>query len=64
MIRQQERDFLDDVTLIQAEKELGVPIIPVEQDGFSLWDAMTGEALEQSEDDRIETQEEFYKYNR
>ena len=64
MIRQQERDFLDDVTLIQAEKELGVPIIPVEQDGFALWDAMTGEALEQSEDDRIETQEEFYKYNR
>ena len=43
MLRRQEMDFLDDVTLAQASKALGLPIIPVEQDGFALWDAMAGE---------------------
>lgn len=42
MLRRAERDFLDDVTLAQASEELGVPIIPVEQDGFCLFDAFCG----------------------
>ena len=42
MLRRQEMDFLDDVTLAQASEALGVPILPVEQDGFALWDAMAG----------------------
>lgn len=43
MLRRQEMDFLDDVTLAEASKALGLPIYPVEQDGFALWDAMAGE---------------------
>ena len=58
------REYTNFITLQQASDALGVPVWPVESDGFALWDAMTGEALEQGEDDRTETQEEFYKYNR
>lgn len=43
MLRRQEMDFLDGVTLAQASQTLGVPVIPVEQDGFDLLDAMTGD---------------------
>ena len=62
MLRRQEMDFLDDITLDEASKALGVPIYPVEQDGFALWDAMAGELPEirlpgQSEDT------EYYQYN-
>ena len=46
MLRRQEMDFLDDITLAEASKALGVPIYPVEQDGFALWDAMAGELPE------------------
>ena len=42
MLRRQEMDFLDDITLEEAVRELGVPIYPIEQDGFALWDAMAG----------------------
>ena len=64
MIRREERDFLDDVTLKQAAEELGVPIYPVEQDGFALWDAMSGEALpELPEAKEKEAEEAFYRYN-
>ena len=45
MLRRQEMDFLDDVTLEQAVEELGLPIYPVEEDGFGLWDAISGDAL-------------------
>ena len=31
MLRRQERDFLDDVTLQEAEEALGVPVFPVER---------------------------------
>ena len=62
MLRRQEMDFLDDVTLIQAAEALGVPIIPVEQDGFALWDAMAGELpavkLPETGEDT-----EYYRYN-
>ena len=43
MIRREERDFLDDVKMEDAEKELGVSVHAVEQDGFALLDAMCGE---------------------
>lgn len=43
MLRREEKDFLDDVTLREAENALGIPIIPVESDGFDLWDAIAGE---------------------
>ena len=42
MLRREEMDFLDDVTLAEAVEALGVPIYPNEQDGFALWDAMAG----------------------
>ena len=63
MIRRAERDFLDDVTLLQVEEELGVPVIPVEQDGFALWDAMSGVPAGETEDPETGMQEEFYQYN-
>ena len=64
MIRRAEKDFLDDVTLQQAEEELGVPVIPVEQDGFALWDAMSGLPAAETEIPEMQTQEEYYQYNR
>ncbi len=62
MLRRQEMDFLDDVKLSEASRALGLPIIPVEQDGFALWDAMAGElpairAPQESENT------EYYQYN-
>ncbi len=63
MLRREEMDFLDDVTLEQASKELGVPIYPIEQDGFALWDAMAGELPEIRFPVRTEPTEEYYKYN-
>ena len=63
MLRREEMDFLDDVTLEQASKELGVPIYPIEQDGFALWDAMAGELPEIRLPVRTEPTEEYYKYN-
>ena len=63
MIRRAERDFLDDVTLLQVEEELGVPVIPVEQDGFALWDAMSGVPTGETEDPETGMKEEFYQYN-
>ena len=63
MLRREEMDFLDDVTLEQASKELGVPIYPIEQDGFALWDAVAGELPEIRLPVRTEPTEEYYKYN-
>lgn len=63
MLRREEMDFLDDVTLKQASKELGVPIYPIEQDGFALWDAVAGELPEIRLPVRTEPTEEYYKYN-
>ena len=66
MIRREERDFLDDITLQQASETLGVPIIPVEQDGFDLYDAMSGEKIadeHSSISSPAYTDEEFYRYN-
>ena len=62
MLRRQEMDFLDDVKLSDAVEALGLPIYPVEGDGFALWDAIAGELPvvklpEQGED------AEYYRYN-
>ena len=63
MLRRQEMDFLDDITLEQAMDALGVPIYPIEQDGFGLWDAMSGVLPEVKLPDRGGEQTEYYKYN-
>ncbi len=42
MLRSGERVFLDDVTLDDVEGALGVPVIPVAQDGYELLDAICG----------------------
>ena len=62
MLRRQEQDFLDDVTLSEAVAALGVPVIPVEQDGFALWDAMAGELPALQEPSAGENTE-YYPYN-
>ena len=62
MLRRQEMDFLDDVTLEQASAALGVPIYPIESDGFVLWDAMSGVLPEVRLPQRGE-ETEYYQYN-
>ena len=69
MLRRYEMDFLDDVLLEDAVTALGVPIYPIGQDGFDLWDAISGDALPEvklpvrdSEMSRFD-KEQFYKYN-
>lgn len=42
MLRREEMDFLDDVTLEQAAAALGVPIYPISEDGGELCDAVLG----------------------
>ena len=63
MLRRREMDFLDDVTLEQASEALGVPIYPIEQDGFALWDAMSGLLPELKLPRRDGSETEFYQYN-
>ena len=63
MLRRAEQDFLDDVKLEEASAALGVPIYPVESDGFALCDAMFGLLPEIPVPVREETKEEFYRYN-
>ncbi len=63
MLRRQEMDFLDDVTLEQASRALGRAIYPVEQDGFALWDAISGELPEIRLPERNTEDTEYYRYN-
>ena len=64
MLRRAEMDFLDDVLLEEASEALGVPIYPVEQDGFALWDAISGDVLpEVVIPEREPDREPYYKYN-
>ena len=44
MLRHERDRFLDDMTLEELGQSLGVPVFPVENDGWALYDAMTGEA--------------------
>ena len=63
MLRRQEMDFLDDVTLEQAVQTLRVPIYPVEEDGFGLWDAISGDVLPEVRSPRKGEVTEYYQYN-
>lgn len=42
MLRREGDRFLDDMELSELEERLGVPVTPVENDGWQLYDAMTG----------------------
>lgn len=64
MLRRQEMDFLDDVLLEEAAEALGVSIYPIEQDGFELWDAISGDNLPEVRlPVRSPDREPYYKYN-
>lgn len=63
MLRSGENVFLDDVTLDQVSQTLGVPVIPVNQDGFDLCDTMFGLAGEQPESCLRADTTEYYTYN-
>ena len=63
MLRYHENVFLDDVTIEQAEAELGVPITFVPQDGMALCDAMLGLSGERKSSCPSEPTEEYYTYN-
>lgn len=64
MLRREELDFLDDVTIEEASAALGVPIYPIESDGFALWDAISGDVLPELHiPERQPDRECFYKYN-
>lgn len=63
MLRQEEMDFLDDITLEEAEKELGVRIIPIGQDGGELCDAMLGILPDVKMSQRDTEDTEYYRYN-
>ena len=64
MLRRDEMDFLDDVTLEEASEALGVPIYPISQDGFDLWDAISGDCLPEVKlPERDPHADKFYKYN-
>ena len=63
MLRRLEQDFLDDVKLEEAGAALGVPVYPLNQDGFELFDAMCGVLPEIPVPQREETGEKYYRYN-
>ena len=44
MLRHERDKFLDDMTLGALEEALGVPVLPVDNDGYELYAAMTGRA--------------------
>ncbi len=63
MLRRAEMDFLDDVKLEEASAALGLPVYPIEQDGFALFDAMCGQLPELRLPVREKDGEQFYRYN-
>ena len=63
MLRSGERVFLDDVTLDDVERELGVPVIPVAQDGYELCDAIFGLHNGQPAVSQSLPEDEYYRYN-
>lgn len=63
MLRRDEVDLLDGVTLAELSAALGVPVYPVPDDGGALWDAMRG-ALPEIPQPRTDAEEtEYYTYN-
>ena len=63
MLRRQEQDFLDDVKLEEASAALGLPVIPLESDGFALFDAICGQIPSLPAPVREDSGEEYYPYN-
>lgn len=63
MLRREEMDFLDDVTLAQASEALGLPIYPVEADGFELFDAVSGIMPELKLPKEQSDNCQYYRYN-
>jgi len=63
MLRAGERVFLDDVSLDDVERELGVPVIPVAQDGYELLDAICGIATAPPCAVNGLPEDEYYQYN-
>lgn len=63
MLRSGEKVFLDDVTTDDVERTLGVPVVPVPQDGYDLLDAMLGIEPTPEAHRLAWENEEFYRYN-
>ena len=65
MLRAGERVFLDDVTVEDVERELGVPVFAVDaESGFDLVDAILGaEILQDAPLCLPPEEEEYYRYN-
>ena len=63
MLRYHENVFLDDVTIEEVERELGVPITFVEQDGMQLCDAIFGQSGGRRTSQPTEDENEYYTYN-
>lgn len=63
MLRSGERVFLDDVTLDDVERELGIPVIPVAQDGYELCDAIFGLHNGLPPVSGEVPEDEYYRYN-
>ena len=66
MLRSGERVFLDDVTVDQVEKELGIPVQIVEaEDGFALVDILLEQAVPEEGPVYVmpEEHDEYYRYN-
>ena len=63
MLRSGENVFLDDVSTEDVERELGVPVTAVPQDGYELLDAMLGIQLTPGTQRTAWENEEFYRYN-
>ena len=63
MLRAGENVFLDDVSTGDVERELGVPVTAVPQDGYALLDAILGTEPTPDAQRASWENEEFYRYN-
>ena len=54
---------MDDITVEQVRQALGVPVIPVEPDGFELCDAMFGILPAEKPPRKSFEEAEYYSYN-
>ena len=64
MLRAGEQVFLDDVTVDDVQRELGVPVVAVDaESGFDLVDAMLGLEVASPEVCRQREETEYYQYN-
>ena len=63
MLRSGENVFLDDVSTDDVERELGVPVTAVPQDGYELLDAICGIQPTPDAQRAAWENEEFYRYN-